>query len=213
MRHIFYTGNGTAPAGVARPHVGRFFTIDDDGALRYFRYDAFGEQDPTGANGFVGNNSGNQIGRGFATLPPCRRRRQRHHPCCRTERRPHLVPVHRGGRARPHGNQRLRGEQPRQRDRQRLPQFPPLVCLTSRGPDNGDDDLRRRREWRSALVPVRRPRRARPHRSSWIRRAQPRQPDRPRLPRLPPHRRRRRRRLPRGPGQRRPALVPVHRQW
>ena len=65
MRHIFYTGNGTAPAGVARPHVGRFFTIDDDGALRFFRYDAFGEEDPTGANGFVGNNSGNQIGRGF----------------------------------------------------------------------------------------------------------------------------------------------------
>jgi hypothetical protein len=65
MRHIFYTGNGTAPAGVARPHIGRFFTIDDDGALRYFRYEAFGEQDPTGANGFVGNNSGNQIGRGF----------------------------------------------------------------------------------------------------------------------------------------------------
>ena len=65
MRHILYTGNGTAPAGVARPHVGRFFTIEDDGALRYFRYDGFGEQDPTGANGFVGNNSGNQIGRGF----------------------------------------------------------------------------------------------------------------------------------------------------
>ena len=37
MRHILYTGNGTAPAGVARPHVGRFFTIEDDGALRYFR--------------------------------------------------------------------------------------------------------------------------------------------------------------------------------
>jgi hypothetical protein len=65
MRHIFYTGNGTAPAGVARPHVGRFFTIDDDGALRYWRYDGLGEQDPTGTNGFVGNNSGNQIGRGF----------------------------------------------------------------------------------------------------------------------------------------------------
>ena len=43
MRHILYTGNGTAPAGVARPHIGRFFTIDDDGALRYWRYDAFGE--------------------------------------------------------------------------------------------------------------------------------------------------------------------------
>ncbi|EGD41679.1 mucin-5AC [Nocardioidaceae bacterium Broad-1] len=65
MRHILYTGNGTAPPGVARPHVGRFFTVEDDGALRYFRYDGFGEQDPTGANGFVGNNSGNQIGRGF----------------------------------------------------------------------------------------------------------------------------------------------------
>lgn len=65
MRHILYTGNGTAPAGVARPHVGRFFTVEDDGALRYFCYDAFGEHDPTGANGFVGNNSGNQIGRGF----------------------------------------------------------------------------------------------------------------------------------------------------
>ena len=65
MRHIIYTGNGTAPAGVPRPHVGRFFTVEDDGALRYFRYDGFGENDPTGANGFVGNNSGNQIGRGF----------------------------------------------------------------------------------------------------------------------------------------------------
>lgn len=65
MRHILYTGNGTAPPGVPRPHIGRFFTIEDDGALRYFRYDAFGEQDPTGANGFVGNNSGNQIGQGF----------------------------------------------------------------------------------------------------------------------------------------------------
>lgn len=66
MRHIFYTGNGTAPPGVARPHVGRFFTVEDDGALRYFRYDGFGEQDPTGASGFVGNNSGNQIGNGFS---------------------------------------------------------------------------------------------------------------------------------------------------
>lgn len=65
MRHILYTGNGTAPAGVHRPHVGRFFTVEDDGALRYFRYDGFGEQDPTGAHGFVGNNSGSQIGRGF----------------------------------------------------------------------------------------------------------------------------------------------------
>jgi len=65
MRHIFYTGNGTAPEGVLRPHVGRFFTIDDDGKLRYFRYDGSGELDPTGAHGFVGNNSGNQIGRGF----------------------------------------------------------------------------------------------------------------------------------------------------
>jgi hypothetical protein len=68
MRHIFYTGNGTAPAGVGLLHVGRFFVIDQDGALRYFRYEGSGEQDPTGTNGFVENNPGNVIGNGFHTF-------------------------------------------------------------------------------------------------------------------------------------------------
>jgi Tachylectin len=68
MRHIFYGGNGSRSiAGEALPDEGRFFCVNENGDLLFFRYDGDGEQDPTGAKGFTGpgNNSGNQIGRGF----------------------------------------------------------------------------------------------------------------------------------------------------
>ena len=72
MKHIFYGGNGTTPVDSGLPLVGRFFTVDDDegGALRFWHYTGNGEPDPSGANGFSepGNNSSNQIGRGFGSM-------------------------------------------------------------------------------------------------------------------------------------------------
>ena len=55
FRHIVGIGGGV------------FLAVPEDGRLLYFRSTGKGEQDPTGANGFTeeGNNSGNQIGRGF----------------------------------------------------------------------------------------------------------------------------------------------------
>jgi hypothetical protein len=44
--------------------AGAIFAIADDGALRWYRYDGKGEQDPTGGTGWAAN-SGNQIGRGW----------------------------------------------------------------------------------------------------------------------------------------------------
>ncbi len=40
------------------------FAVDDDGFLRWYRYDGNGEADPTGATGWA-PNSGNRIGRGW----------------------------------------------------------------------------------------------------------------------------------------------------
>ena len=72
MKHIFYGGNGTTPVDSGLPLVGRFYTVDDDegGALRFWHYTGNGEPDPSGANGFSepGNNSSNQIGRGFGGM-------------------------------------------------------------------------------------------------------------------------------------------------
>jgi hypothetical protein len=69
MRHIFYGGNGSRPvdSGGPLPDEGKFFCINANADLLYFRYDGDGEQDPSGTKGFTGpgNNSGNQIGRGF----------------------------------------------------------------------------------------------------------------------------------------------------
>jgi hypothetical protein len=51
--------------------VGRFFSVNEDtGALRFWHYTGRGEEDPTGAKGFTepGNNSSNQIGRGFGSM-------------------------------------------------------------------------------------------------------------------------------------------------
>jgi hypothetical protein len=59
MRHIF--GGSTDHGGPG--HL--IFTVGQDGALRYFRYDGLGEPDPTGTLGFESPNQGNQIGRGF----------------------------------------------------------------------------------------------------------------------------------------------------
>jgi len=44
---------------------GAIFNVDPDGALRWYRYDGNGEQDPTGGTGWA-PNSGNQIGRGWS---------------------------------------------------------------------------------------------------------------------------------------------------
>src|SRR5436309_851594 len=44
---------------------GAIFAVADDGALRWYRYDGEGEQDPTGSTGWA-PNSGNQIGRGWS---------------------------------------------------------------------------------------------------------------------------------------------------
>lgn len=52
FRHFFATNNV-------------IYTVEDDGALRWYRYDGGGEQDPTGALGWAAN-SGNQIGRGWS---------------------------------------------------------------------------------------------------------------------------------------------------
>ncbi len=72
MKHIFYAGNGTTPVDSGLPHVGRFFTVDDDdvGLLRFFHYTGNGEPDPSGATGFTenGNNSSNPIGNGFRSM-------------------------------------------------------------------------------------------------------------------------------------------------
>jgi hypothetical protein len=43
---------------------GVIYSVDDDGALTWRRYDGEGEQDPTGSQGWA-PNSGNQIGRGW----------------------------------------------------------------------------------------------------------------------------------------------------
>ena len=50
-----------------RNHFGTrnaIYTVADDGALRWYRYDGAGEFDSTGATGWA-VNSGNQIGRGW----------------------------------------------------------------------------------------------------------------------------------------------------
>ena len=44
---------------------GAFLAVPENGDLLWFQYTGQGEQDPTGTNGFAGNNSGNQIGNGF----------------------------------------------------------------------------------------------------------------------------------------------------
>jgi hypothetical protein len=44
---------------------GVIYSVDDDGALTWRRYDGDGEQDPTGSQGWA-PNSGNQIGRGWS---------------------------------------------------------------------------------------------------------------------------------------------------
>jgi hypothetical protein len=44
---------------------GAIFNVAADGALRWYRYDGKGEQDPTGGTGWAAN-SGNQIGRGWS---------------------------------------------------------------------------------------------------------------------------------------------------
>jgi hypothetical protein len=43
---------------------GVIYSVADDGALTWRRYDGEGEQDPTGSLGWA-DNSGNQIGRGW----------------------------------------------------------------------------------------------------------------------------------------------------
>ena len=55
FRHIVGVGGGA------------FLAVPENGDLLWFQYTGKGEQDPTGASGFTepGNNSGNQIGRGF----------------------------------------------------------------------------------------------------------------------------------------------------
>ncbi len=71
MKHIFYGGNGTTPVDSGLPLVGRSFSVNQDtGALLFWHYTGRGEPDPTGAKGFTGpgNNSGNQIGRGFGGM-------------------------------------------------------------------------------------------------------------------------------------------------
>ena len=69
MRHIFYGGNGSmlVDSGPPFPDEGKFFCVNENGDLLFFRYDGDGERDPSGAKGFTGpgNNSGNQIGNGF----------------------------------------------------------------------------------------------------------------------------------------------------
>jgi Tachylectin len=69
MKHILYSGNGSALVDSGPPFTdeGKFLAVNENGDLLYFRYDGDGEQDPTGTRGFTGpgNNSGNQIGRGF----------------------------------------------------------------------------------------------------------------------------------------------------
>ena len=47
---------------------GAFLAVPENGDLLWFRYTGNGEHDPTGASGFVGNNSGNQIGNGFQNV-------------------------------------------------------------------------------------------------------------------------------------------------
>jgi hypothetical protein len=44
---------------------GVIYAVGDDGALRWYRYDGSGQQDPTGGTGWA-PNSGNQIGRGWS---------------------------------------------------------------------------------------------------------------------------------------------------
>ena len=66
-KQVFYAGNGTTPVDSGLPNVGRFFAIDDNGFLRFFQYTGRGEQDPTGALGFL-PNSGNIIGNGFGDV-------------------------------------------------------------------------------------------------------------------------------------------------
>jgi hypothetical protein len=70
MKHIFYGGNGTTPVDSGTPLVGIFFSVEDGGALRFWHYTGRGEPDPTGTKGFTepGNNSSNQIGRGFGSM-------------------------------------------------------------------------------------------------------------------------------------------------
>jgi hypothetical protein len=69
MRQIFYGGNGSKLIDDGGPltNEGKFFCVNQNGDLLYFRYDGGGEQDRSGSKGFTGpgNNSGNQIGRGF----------------------------------------------------------------------------------------------------------------------------------------------------
>jgi hypothetical protein len=91
LRWFRYTGNGehdpTGASGFDGPNQGNqigngftnfrhivgvgggaFVAVPENGDLLWFRYTGNGEHDPSGANGFVENNSGNQIGNGFGTF-------------------------------------------------------------------------------------------------------------------------------------------------
>jgi hypothetical protein len=48
--------------------AGAFLAVQPNGDLLWFRYSGKGEHDPSGTLGFVGNNSGNQIGNGFQSI-------------------------------------------------------------------------------------------------------------------------------------------------
>ena len=125
FRHIVGVGGGA------------FLAVPENGDLLWFQYTGKGEQDPTGASGFTeqGNNSGNQIGRGFTDFRHLFGGSTDHggraaHLLRRQEQRgPALLALRGQRRAGPDGSRGVRHPLPGDPDRQRV-----LTRGSARGP-------------------------------------------------------------------------------
>ena len=147
VKHIFYSGNGTTPVDSGLPHVGRFFTIEQNGDLRFFHYDGVGEQDLTGTMGFR-PNTGNTIGNGFQNFLHVLGGGDGIILAIQPNGDLTFFQYTGSGEHDPTGDAGLRREQPGKRDRQRLSELPSRLRLAPPGPVYApeDDDLRRRPE-------------------------------------------------------------------
>ena len=192
MKHIFYAGNGTTPVDSGLPHVGRFYTVDDDdvGLLRFFHYTGNGEPDPSGALGFTedGNNSSNPIGNGFQSML---------HLLGGGDGIILAIPLsgdltffrYTGNGERDEtGTQGFDGPHQATVIGNGFQTLPPRLRVAPGGTRDAYDPVRGEPGRRPALVPVQRRRRARPLGDAGLRGSEPGQPDRPRLHRHAPPR-------------------------